>query len=195
MEYGILIVILFVAYVGFTFVMRNKYSRDLSSALIDGNYEEFDKLTENRLVRFVVPLYNLDCMKLNRYQMVGDMDGINDMFKLFKSRNLSFQQKQEIYPMAFNHYLIQGNREECEYYKKELDRVGEDELKNTIQLEYDIFIDKKTDMLEDLLQETEELEEKDRGLNEFLIAQVYRNLGLKEEAEKYADLSQSHEQL
>ena len=54
------------------------------------------------------------------------------------------------------------------------------------------MIEKKTDKLDELLAETEKLEEKLRGPNEYYIAEIYNNLGQKKKSEEYFALSMKH---
>lgn len=192
MKYSLLIIGLFAVYLLSSNYLKKRYSDLLTGYLMDQKYEEFDKLIDKPLVKYAIHPFNRDYLKLNRYQMAADEKKTSEMFALFKERTLNKTQKKDIYPKAFNHYLLLSDKKECHYYRDRISELDDEDLKNIIDLEYRIFIEKKSDMLDDLLKKTEKLEETDRGFYEFLISGIYRNTGNHKKAQEYTELSQKH---
>ena len=57
---------------------------------------------------------------------------------------------------------------------------------------YNIYVLKNDDDLKDLLEEINDQEDYQKGVNEFLVSLIYQNKGDKENAKKYEDLSKEH---
>ena len=174
-------------------VLRKKYYNKLTELLMEGKLDEFDQLIEKPLVRLTVYPFNRDYLKLQRHMIAGNKGRVNEIFELFKTRSLNEKQKKQIYPQAFNFYLALENGEQCAYYRDRINELKDDDvIKDAVNISYEICIEKRTDRLDDLLKETEEMEPNRRGVNEMLISQIYLNMGEKKKSQDYNKLAKKH---
>ncbi len=193
----ILMIIAIVAVVGWElamFLLKRYYLNRLMNDMLKGQFDDFDSLVDSFLVKNSVPPFNREYMKLNRFELAGNSKKAEEMYNLLKTRRLNDAQKAEVYSKAFNFFLSKQNKDETRFYLEEVKKLAniDDETKKVYQRGYDVLIEKKTDLLDELLQETEEMEEMMRGTNEYLISEIYRNLGKGNMAKKYMDLSKQH---
>lgn len=176
-----------------TYIYGKKYSNKLVELVMKGKFDEFDNLVDKGFVRYCVRPFNLDYIKLNSYLIRNDENRITAAFDNFKNKSLTQAQKVEVFTKAFNFYVFNEDKEQCDYYKEQINALkGYDSLKDETNRMYDILIEKKTDMLDELLEEMNQVEEKERGAYEYLIAEIYTNLGKKKEAKKYSELASKH---
>ena len=174
-------------------IMYKKYAEKLTELLMDQRFEEFDGMIDSLPVRLFVYPFNRDYLKLSRHQLAGNTGRVSELFEKFKGKGMSNAQKKDIYLQAFNHYLSKGDYKECRYYHDEINKLKDaDSIIQAVNTTFDIVVDKKTDMLDDLLKETEELPENRRGINEMLISQIYMNLGEKKKSQNYQKLANQH---
>jgi len=197
MEKGIYIIIVmavaFLAVEIVTRILRKKYTNQLTELLMAGRFDEFDSLIDSTPVKFCVYPFNRDHLKLSRHQLAGNKGRVSELFEKFKTRGLSNDQKKDIYFQAFNHYMTLEKYDECKYYHDEINKLKDaDSIIDAVNISYDIIVEKKTDMLEDLLKQREELPENRRGVVEILISQIYMNMGEKKKSQDYMKLSEKH---
>ena len=174
-------------------IMQKKYADKLTELLMEQRFEEFDGMIDSLPVRLFVYPFNRDYLKLSRHQLAGNTGRVSELFEKFKGKGMSNAQKKDIYLQAFNHYLSKGDYKECSYYHDEINKLKDaDSIIQAVNTTFDIVVDKKTDMLDDLLKETKELPENRRGINEMLISQIYMNLGEKKKSQDYQKLANQH---
>lgn len=174
-------------------IMQKKYADKLTELLMEQRFEEFDGMIDSLPVRLFVYPFNRDYLKLSRHQLAGNTGRVSELFEKFKGKGMSNAQKKDIYLQAFNHYLSKGDYKECRYYHDEINKLKDaDSIIQAVNTTFDIVVDKKTDMLDDLLKETKELPENRRGINEMLISQIYMNLGEKKKSQDYQKLANQH---
>ena len=174
-------------------IMQKRYADKLTELLMEQRFEEFDGMIDSLPVRLFVYPFNRDYLKLSRHQLAGNTGRVSELFEKFKGKGMSNAQKKDIYLQAFNHYLSKGDYKECRYYHDEINKLKDaDSIIQAVNTTFDIVVDKKTDMLDDLLKETKELPENRRGINEMLISQIYMNLGEKKKSQDYQKLANQH---
>ena len=198
-KYLIITIILAVRLFGYDFYLnwkRKSIMNKLADLLMKGEIQEFEAMTERKDVKRLVPPFNLDFMKLNRAMLSGDKKKTIESFDTFKDKKLNDAQKREIATRGFNYFLTEKNDKRVAYYKDQINSLADTKdniaLKEEVNNYYDICIDKKTGKLKELLRKNDELEEKYRSVNEFLIATIYETLGDKEKQEEYMALSRQH---
>ena len=198
-KYLIITIILAVRLFGYDFYLnwkRKSIMNKLADLLMKGEIQEFEAMTERKDVKRLVPPFNLDFMKLNRAMLSGDKKKTIEAFDTFKDKKLNDAQKREIATRGFNYFLTEKNDKRVAYYKDQINSLADTKdniaLKEEVNNYYDICIDKKTGKLKELLRKNDELEEKYRSVNEFLIATIYETLGDKEKQEEYMALSRQH---
>ena len=198
-KYLIITIVLAVRLFGYDFYLnwkRKSILNKLADLLMKGEIQEFEAMTERKDVKRLVPPFNLDFMKLNRAMLSGDKKKTIEAFDTFKDKKLNDAQKREIATRGFNYFLTEKNDKRVAYYKDQINSLADTKdniaLKEEVNNYYDICIDKKTGKLNELLRKNDEMEEKYRGVNEFLIATIYENKGDMEKKEEYLALSRQH---
>ena len=180
-------------------LLRRKYSRDLVNLLMKGEYDAFDKKCDKFLVRYCISPFNLTYMRLNRYLMEGDAKKASEIFEMFKGVKLKEKEKSDIAFKAFNFYLSQNDKENCAYYRDQINSLPQtDENKQAVEavnLTYEVLFEDNVDRLDELLEQTKQLEDMYKGGNEFLIAHIYEVKGDQKNARKYTNLANKHTEM
>ncbi len=178
-------------------LMQRRLIDQVTGALMKQDYEKFDRLMEKKTVKYLIAPFNQDYLKLNRYSLAGDTDKIIECYDQFAQRRLTYGQAKEVYLSAFDYFLSRGDKQRCQLFR---DRINDltskkeniDGIKEIVNDSYDVYLDHKTDMLERLLKQIEDLPETHRGAKEAMIAKIYENLGNRKKAEEYHKLSEEH---
>ncbi|MBR2792591.1 MAG: hypothetical protein IKE12_08030 [Erysipelotrichaceae bacterium] len=171
--------------VGFYFLKRY-YVNKLANVLVNGNSQEFERLVQNRFVRYIVPPFNREYMELNNYIATGNDKKTREMFETFRTRTLNNAQKKAVDVQGFNFYLTSKDASNTRYYLDELGKLDMDEKNmTTMKRLYSIIIENDRKMLDRIVEETERMTGEEKLDNQLLLAQVYANLDDKENAEKY----------
>ncbi|MBQ6655160.1 MAG: hypothetical protein IJM79_06530 [Erysipelotrichaceae bacterium] len=190
------IVLTMVIQAGLIYLQRHLINK-LTTALLKGDYDGFDRLIDKWYVMYVIAPFNVDYLKLNRYSLEGDREKITACYDGFNNKRLNYAQAKQVYLEAFDYFLGQKDRERCLFYREKINALSSKKedlssIKQLVNDSYDIYIDNKSDMLERLLEQNEKLPESHRGSNEALIARIYENKGSKKKAEEYRKLSEEH---
>lgn len=185
--------IAFIVYEFVIYLLKKNDLMQMQKLLLAGDFAEFDHFVEKRSVKFVVPPYDRLSLVFNSLLMRNDNKKVEMMMKQFDEIKLTEVQKRQIYIREFNYWLAARDQEHCKEYLDKIDTIKNGtKLKHDCQLAYDICIARKTDMLDQLLNETEKAEEKYRSANEYLISEIYGTFNDKENQEKYRRLSKAH---
>ena len=197
--YLIAVIVLAVAFVGYDMYMSQKRKAlldKLTEHLLKGELRDFDDLMAENSTKRLVPPFNYEFLQLNRAMMGGNKNRITQLFDQFKTRRLNPAQKREIAIRGFNYYLEEKNNEQLTYYRDQInslpDKAENAALKEEVNTYYRVTVEGRTDILDELLEKTEKLPEKYRGMNEYLISQIYEHMGNKEKTEEYINLSRKH---
>ncbi len=197
--YVIIVIVLVLLSFGFsifTSFKRNQYFNQLTEYLMKGKFDEFDKMLENPWVKRTIPPFNIEYMQLNRSLMEGRKGKAIEIYDQFKTRRLNDEQRKQVAVGGFDFFVAEGDKERAAYYKDEINKLPASKENNSIKEEvnvlYDVVMDKNTDRLQELLDKNESMDEHLRGVNEYLISTIYSNLGNKEKAKEYENLSRKH---
>ncbi len=197
--YLIAVIVLAVAFVGYDMYMSQKRKAlldKLTEHLLKGELRDFDDLMAENSTKRLVPPFNYEFLQLNRAMMGGNKNRITQLFDQFKTRRLNPAQKREIAIRGFNYFLEEKNNEQLTYYRDQInslpDKAENAALKEEVNTYYRVTVEGRTDILDELLEKTEKLPEKYRGMNEYLISQIYEHMGNKEKTEEYINLSRKH---
>ncbi|MBQ6335093.1 MAG: hypothetical protein IJI46_08510 [Erysipelotrichaceae bacterium] len=158
----------------------------LAALLAKGDFKTFDAYCQDeKFVKQIQP-FTLDYLKLNSYLLRSDKKKTEAVFEKLQKANLNRDQRRDVALKGFAYYLGLDDKQNTKYYLEEMEKtlVSEDILNNS-RMYYDIIYEKKTDMLDSLLEECEQLEGEERAGNEQLIAIIYKNLGDDKKAREY----------
>lgn len=178
----------------FNYLKKKKYN-DLVTLLQAENYEEFDKMMESKMVMILFPPFNLDYLRLNSAILRNDEKMILDCFKVFDKHRLNTKQAQEVYMKGFNYFITIENYDLAKYYLDKINELDNEQMKYEVNRIYDIYALKGYKYLDDMLEETDNLDDMYKGVNEFLISLMYENKGDKQKAREYHNLSEKHMKL
>lgn len=182
-----LAVIVLTLAVSYYFSNRGKANGEkLADMLAKGDFESFDRCVEDKSFTRQIAPFTLDYLKLNSYLLRSDKKKSEAAFEKLKTVSLNRSQRQELSLKGFAYYLASGDKKNTKYYLDQMEEslVDEDILKSS-RMYYDIVYEKKTDMLEELLEQAKDLEGEERAGNEQLIAIIYKNLGDEKKAREY----------
>lgn len=171
-------------------VIKNIYSKKLTTLLMNRDFDGFDALVDKKIVTWSINPFNIDYMKLNKALMKNDPKEIDEAFKVFDSRKLNDKQKEAVYYNGFYYYMAQENKPLTTKYVKELLKMEKlpEEAKEDIRVSYDININGSYNLLDDTLKKLKD--EKDPQLitkYELMIAKMYANKGDDAKAKEYMD--------
>lgn len=167
-------------------LLINQISNKLTRFLMQGDFEAFDALSEKFLTRYLIPVFNLDFMKMNSYLARGDEENINKIFEHFDQRRLNKAQKYAVASNAFYYYLSMEENEKCRKYYQVL-KENDDGRKETEMADwlYDAYIEEGSQYLDKILETYEKAQDQAKPQLEALLAKNYQNKGDKKKAELY----------
>ncbi len=167
-------------------VLINSISNRLTRYLMQGDFKSFDALSEQFLTRYLIPVFNLDFMKMNSYLARGDEENTNKIFEHFDQCRLNKAQKYAVASNAFYYYLSMEEDEKCrKYYQtlKENDAANkETEMADWL---YDAYVEGGCRYLDRILEVYGNAQEQAKPQLEALLARNYENKGDKKNANLY----------
>ena len=95
------------------------------------------------------------------------------------------EQRQEVCTIAFEHYVYEENKEECDRYLKEIDSFDNSTLQAHAHQLYDILIEHKTDNLPTMEQSFQKASPGEKTILAYLLAKQYRFLDQEKKAQYY----------
>ncbi len=173
-------------------VLRRKYFNQLVQAIAGKKYEEFEKLSVKKTVRFLVSKYEMEYLRLNIALDKGSRKEIRDQFATVLKSCTSNSQKIDIMMSAFDYYVSREDKEMAREYAREITAFGNQDLSNYVKRLYDIRINKSARFLDEMLEEIQGDDVRNIWQKEMLISQAYELKGEKELKEKYEKLAKEH---
>ena len=157
---------------------QNSLSKKAMELMMEGKYSEVEELADSKEMMRSFPPYNRLYLKLNCAMMQQKNKETEALLKEFETIRMNDSQKTALYSMAFQYYLPLEEQSLCADYKLKIDGLkGSEKLKKYADRAYDVVYKKDTSHLEELKAETAALPIEQRGSNDYLIAQIYKNLG------------------
>ncbi|MBR5049475.1 MAG: hypothetical protein IKX74_07565 [Erysipelotrichaceae bacterium] len=172
---------------------RSRLTNQLTGCLMAGDFDGFDQLADDPATSRIIYPFNLAYVRLNSYLMRNDGQKATEAFDQLRSFRLTEAQKLEVAQLGFNYFISLPDEERAGYYHDVINSVsGHDAMKENVNTIYEIIVEKKTDRLQQLLDINESLDEALRSSNEFLISEIYRNMGDEKNSQKYEKLAKQH---
>lgn len=172
--------------------LRVKKQNEMITYLQTGKFEAFEKLTNSFIVKMLFPRYNIEYMKLNAYILEGDEAKIENQFDGLLSVKKSKVQTEDITMKAFNYYVGVENKEKCATLIETINTFTNERMVQEANIMYDVFILKKANHIDEILEMMEGMPDAQRGVNEYLLSVQYANINDQENAKKYENLSKKH---
>lgn len=175
-------------------IIRKNIRGKLFDMLETNDLIRYDSYSNKRIVRLVIPRYTLLVMKLNQCISNRDKARIDEVFDEINRLKLNNRQAQDIYLRGFKYYLAQRSSQSCTYYKDKINRHSNHIYEtNMINACYDVIIAKDNSRLDEFLRAVGDQEGEERYMTEYLISEIYRNMGDEENAEIYTGLFKRHQ--
>ncbi len=172
---------------------REDYTSYIVKLVTEGNFEQFDQEINSSKASRLIPPMNMDMLKFNVYIMRGKQKEVEDLFDSFENKRLSNDAKLTIYTRALGYFITTHDQNRCKKcYDIIMNLPNNDSVKKSTEVVYEIMVEKKTDRLNELLEELEKDSSTQKYIDEFLISEIYTNLNDEENAKKYADLAKEH---
>ncbi len=191
--YTIIIIVVFaiVLFVAVTFV-KKKLLTNMFTYISEKKFKEFEQEVEKGSVKFLFSRYYLAYLKMESSVIEGNKGKINDRFDELLNMNLTNKQREEVVMKAFNYYLSVENKVKCKELLETINLTNNVKMKEEANMTYDIFLMKRHNHIESVLEKMEDIAEENRGVYEYLLSVQYNNKGDKEKAKYYGDLSKKH---
>ena len=181
----VILVALAIFYLVFSQLYRKNRQNRWMAELQFLEFEQFDKDIRSPIVRLFFPLYQIEFLKLNRYLLSDDSEKIQKQFQIVSKLARKKEQRQEVCTIAFEHYVYEENKEECDRYLKEIDSFDNSTLQAHAHQLYDILIEHKTDNLPTMEQSFQKASPGEKTILAYLLAKQYRFLDQEKKAQYY----------
>ncbi len=173
-------------------VVRNKKLDQMVALLNEKRFDEFDKLVDSKIVKWVFDPFNIDYVKLNSYMIRGNKKLIDKQFEVFENKRIKKHQRDDVDLKAFNYYLQEGESKKTKKYYDRIQASSSNEMKKYVDRLYSVYELKESKYLNELLDEIETLEDKYKSADELLVSAIYGNMGNKKKEKEYRELAESH---
>ncbi len=173
-------------------VIKKNISHKIVLAVESGNHELFNAILEKKITKFLFPAAYLDSLRLNEAMMRNDVNEIDRLLDKLNKIKLSEKDKEKIYSQAYNYYLSVKSYKKCTIWHDKIKELKNDRLIAEIDKSYNIYVEKGYKYLDEMLEELDNMEPANRGVNEFLISLMYKNKKDNVNAAKYEKLSREH---
>lgn len=188
----IVAIILSVVLVVVNQLIKVRKQNKMITCLQNGDYDGFFKTADSFIVKFLIPRYNLEYLKLNAYILQGKEESIEAQFDSLLAARKSKAQKEDITMKAFNYYVGVENKEKCTELMEVIKTFTNERMVQEATIMYDVFILKQGNHIKEIEEMMEGLGDAEKGINEYLLSVQYANIGDKENAKKYEKLSKKH---
>lgn len=183
-----------VALVMFTVVntLKTTMYRKMVGYLENGDYSTFYNEIDKKSTKFLFPKSSILDLKLNAALVQKKKKESTQLLEEICAMPLTVSQKETYYMKAFNFFVGINDEKNCKKYLNLINELPNDRIKYEAERVYNIFILKNDKYLKDLLDELETMEDREKGVNEYLISVIYKNKKDTENQKKYEDLSKKH---
>ena len=183
-----------VALVMFTVVntLKTTMYRKMVGYLENGDYSTFYNEIDKKSTKFLFPKSSILDLKLNAALVQKKKKESTQLLEEICAMPLTVSQKETYYMKAFNFFVGINDEKNCKKYLNLINELPNDRIKYEAERVYNIFILKNDKYLKDLLDELETMEDREKGVNEYLISVIYKNKKDTENQKKYEELSKEH---
>lgn len=178
---------------GIVGILGKNCNEKMQIALLQENDKEFEQL-ESSFIRKISVSYTKVIFLLLDYAISKDnYKKMNALYERIMQVNITKNNKRKIYPAMFQYYLEKNDQNKCKSLLNEMKNLFSETQFKEMQIVYEINVEKKSDYIEDMLKQSEEVEPQEKGILYYLIAKQYGNK--KENANRKKYLNKSFEYL
>ena len=196
MEPILLVVIMIVLFFITFFSRKTIGNKRLYHALIllqKGRYQEAESLVTNIGAKLLLSTFSILQVLLQSAILQNKHEQVVSVLQNLSKLKLNSVQKKSVYLEGFNYFSPlkdQKNAKKCMNALKSLD--NNEETKKTVQMIYEIVIEKKTDKLDEVLNRANTLIGHEQMIAEYLVSKIYESIGEKEKATVFLQRAQEH---
>lgn len=172
---------------------RNKISDNYVNEISNGNFKKAYAIENDKKALKFIPPFNRNLLCFNTALIENNSKKIIEYFDTLDKYNLGQNQKKSLYIPALQYFISIKDIERCKICIKKLETLKMDqETREYLEEINSIIILKKTDLLDVLLERIKCKNPTEIYSDEFLISEIYSNLGNVELSKKYFNLGQKH---
>ena len=167
-------IIIVVALVMFTIIntLKTRTYKNLVSYLQQGKIKEFNQKIDSRSVKLLFPKSSLLDLKFNAAIVEQDKKAAIKYLEELCEMPLTTSQKENYYMKAFNFFIGLKDKKNSKKYLDLINELPNDRMKAEANRVYNIYILKNDKYLKELLEELENMEDRQKGVNEIGRAHV-----------------------
>lgn len=166
-------------------ILSKYYLKKLTDLLLSSNFDDFYKLINSKIIKYLIPIYNREYLLLNSYIIKNDEIKIKEQYKKIFDMKLSKKQERVIYLEGFNYFCSKNDREMIDAIYNHIQTFEEEDIKKENQRIYDICVLKKANHIEEMEEEFKNTNNKNIAMMLYL---QYKNINDEVNANKYKDL-------
>ena len=172
--------------------LKKSMVKKLIHYLEESEFESFYKDIDSTKTKLLLPKMSILDMKLNAEIVQQNKNNIDALFDEICSLPLTPSQKEHYYMKAFNYYVSLSDKKHTKKYIHLINELPNERMKLEANRVYNIYILKNDKDLRSLLVELKDMDDEQKGDNEYLISLIYKNKNDMENAKKYEELSKQH---
>lgn len=172
--------------------LKKSMVKKLIHYLEESEFESFYKDIDSTKTKLLLPKMSILDMKLNAEIVQQNENNIDALFDEICSLPLTPSQKEHYYMKAFNYYVSLSDKKHTKKYIHLINELPNERMKLEANRVYNIYILKNDKDLRSLLVELKDMDDEQKGVNEYLISLIYKNKNDMENAKKYEELSKQH---
>ena len=169
--------------------LKKSMVKKLIHYLEESEFESFYKDIDSTKTKLLLPKMSILDMKLNAEIVQQNKNNIDALFDEICSLPLTPSQKEHYYMKAFNYYVSLSDKKHTKKYIHLINELPNERMKLEANRVYNIYILKNDKDLRSLLVELKDMDDEQKGVNEYLISLIYKNKNDMENAKKYEELS------
>lgn len=174
------------------FILRRSTSNRLIRAAFENNEAEFAKASAS-LGGKLLSDFDKKLIRFNVAQIRRDDARTEALIKEFEKGELTLRQKKTVCPKIFYYYIDHKKTEDAARYYEILKDIPVYPNKKDVEMTYDAYVRKGYGNLDEALKSLKRISKEELPARERLIAKMYENKGIRQEAKKYANLADQHE--
>ena len=172
---------------------RKKISDHLVELVTQQKFSElYDAVNQPTTIKYI-PEYNRHFLCMNAALIENNNERIIHYFDLLSKLNLNSAQKKAVYMRGLQYFIATQDTAHCKMCYEALKGMEMDEsTKQYLDEINDILILKNTDKLNDLLSRIESNSSNEVFIDEFLVAEIYRNMHNDDKFNEYSNKAKQH---
>lgn len=188
------ILIVIMAIFQFNHIMqRKKLSDHLVELVTQQKFDELYKEVEQPNVIKFIPEYNRYLLCMNAGLIENNNKHVMHYFDLLSKMNLNTQQKKAVYMRGLQYFIAMQDTKRCEVcYNALKDMEMDESTKLYLDEINDIMILKNNNKLNELLTRIEQDNSDEVFVDEFLVAQIYKNMANTAKTNEFSAKAKQH---